>query len=171
MISPDSTTTEAPHGKPLTGRKVFLMIAAFFGVVFLANGVMLRLATSTFGGVETDSAYREGQRFNRETELAAAQAARGWAVEARIERHDGAAKVVVEARDKAGAAIGGLDGTVRLARPADRRQDREGALVARGPGRYEAALDALPDGQWDIVIRFAEGREHVFLSRNRIVVR
>ncbi len=171
MISPGSISAQASGGKPLTGRKVFLMIAAFFGVVFLANGIMLRLATSTFGGVETDSAYREGQRFNRETELAAAQAARGWAVEARVERQNGAAKVVIEARDKAGAAISGLDGTVRLARPADRRQDREGTLVARGAGRYEAALDGLPEGQWDIVIRFAEGREHVFLSRNRIVVR
>ena len=30
--------------KPLTGTKVFLMLVAFFGVVFGVNGIMMKLA-------------------------------------------------------------------------------------------------------------------------------
>ena len=42
---------------PLTGRKVLLMLVAFFGVVIGVNVIMMKLAIQTLPGTEVDSAY------------------------------------------------------------------------------------------------------------------
>ena len=39
--------------RPLTGRIVLICLIAFFAVVSIANGIMIRAAVTTFGGVET----------------------------------------------------------------------------------------------------------------------
>ena len=46
--------------RPLTGRTVLICLIAFFAVVAIVNGIMIRAAISTFGGVETGSAYQAG---------------------------------------------------------------------------------------------------------------
>jgi nitrogen fixation protein FixH len=161
----------APAGRPLTGRTVLIVFLAFFGVVFSMNFLMLRLATGTFGGVETDSSYRASQRFNLEAQAAAEQASRGWTVDAAVTRLDDEATVTVVTRDAQGRAIEGLEGTVRLARPADRRLDRSGELSSLRGGRYEAVLAGVPAGQWDAVITLERDGERVFLSRSRLVLR
>ena len=61
-----------PAKKPqreLTGGKVLLWLVAFFGVVFVVNGVLVRAAISTFGGVETLSSYKAGLQFEQEVGL------------------------------------------------------------------------------------------------------
>lgn len=168
MTSPAGLTPT--QGRPLTGRHVLVMMVAFFGLIFTMNIVMLRFATSTFAGLETDSAYRESQRYNQEAEAAAVQAALGWRVEAVVRREGGAARVTVTAQDRRGAALEGLEGGVRLARPANRRLDREGSLEAVGPGRYAVKIPETSAGQWDLVITFRQAGERVFLSRSRVVV-
>ena len=45
---------------------VLICLVAFFAVVAGVNAVMIRAAVSTFGGVETDSAYQAGLAFARE---------------------------------------------------------------------------------------------------------
>lgn len=162
----------APSGaRPLTGRVVFAAIFTFFATIFAANAVMLHLATSTFRGVETDSAYREGLRFNEEAARAAAQAARGWRVEAQVRREDrGGARVRVAARDRDGTPLAGLGGSAVLARPADKSLDRTAPLVAGPGGTYEASFAELLPGQWDLVITLEQGGERVFLSRGRVIL-
>ncbi|KAA2236092.1 FixH family protein [Salinarimonas soli] len=171
MTSPARLETAPAPGRPITGRMVFAAFVLFFGTIIAVNTVMLRLATSTFPGLETDSAYREGQRFNAETLAAQAQAARGWRVEASIVRDaHGRAHVAVSAAESGGAALSDLTGTLRLSHPTDRRRDRTGDLVLAGAGRYEASLDDVGTGQWTVVITFERGGERLFLSRTRAMV-
>ena len=59
--------------RPLTGRTVLLCLIAFFAVVSIVNGIMIRAAISTFGGLETGSAYQAGQAFTHDIEAASAQ--------------------------------------------------------------------------------------------------
>ncbi|MCG6122066.1 MAG: FixH family protein [Microvirga sp.] len=160
-------------GSPLTGRKVFAILVAFFGLIMFLNlGVLLPNAISTFRGLETDSAYRASQTFNATLAEAEAQAGRGWRVEASLRREaDGRAAAEVVVRDRNGAPLVGLTGEAVLARPADRAMDRAGSIEERGDGGYVARFDDPPMGQWDLVLTLARDGERLFHSRNRVVLR
>ena len=58
----------------IRGRHVLIGMIAFFGLIFLANGIFLYYALTTFGGGEKGSPYRSGLRYN-ETLAEAARAA------------------------------------------------------------------------------------------------
>lgn len=96
--------------KKLTGRTVFVCLLAFFGVVIGINLLMMKLAMDTLPGTEVDSAYRASLAFNSDIAAARAQDRRGWRVNAHVERSaDGIAVVALEARDRAGAPLSGIE--------------------------------------------------------------
>ena len=102
---------------------------------------------------------------------AKAQAALGWKVSVRIERlADGAALLRLDARDAAGAPLRLSAAEARLERPTARQADRSVTLVGREPGVYEAVLDEVAKGQWDLMLALADGRNS-YRSRNRVVLR
>src|SRR4051812_50022531 len=72
--------------RPLTGRKVLLMLVAFFAVVIGVNVVMMRLAIQTLPGTEVDSAYSASLAYENEIVAAQDQNARKWKVDAHVER-------------------------------------------------------------------------------------
>jgi len=76
-------------GFVLTGRMVLVCLVLFFATVVGVNAVMIRAATSTFGGVETENAYQAGLAFNREHAAAMAQDGRNWNVTAAVTRPPG----------------------------------------------------------------------------------
>lgn len=174
MASPERVANDyVAGGRPLTGRKVLLIAIAFFGVVFTMNlGVLLPNAIKTFRGIETPSAYRASQDFNANRVIAAEQAARGWNVEAHVERgEDGVVVARITTRDRDGAMLAPMEGEAMLARPADRRMDLSAPAELIGYGSYEARFEDVAIGQWDIVLTFMQDGERVFHSRNRIVLR
>ncbi|MEA2945429.1 MAG: hypothetical protein QOI40_759, partial [Alphaproteobacteria bacterium] len=59
-------SSQNPRRRPLTGWMVLICLLAFFGVVSLANAIMIRAAMTTFSGLETASAYQAGQNFESE---------------------------------------------------------------------------------------------------------
>ena len=94
--------------KPLTGRKVLLMLVAFFGVVFGVNFLMMKLAIDTLPGTDVDSAYSASLAYEKEITAARDQDARAWKVSAHVQRAaDGGAMVQVEARDNKGLPMAG----------------------------------------------------------------
>jgi len=153
----------------VTGRMVLLCLIAFFAVVSLANGIMIRAAISTFGGVETGSSYQAGLAFRQETEAARAQETRHWQVTGSVRGGGGRATVEIEARDAAGQPLAGLEANASLHRPADRRDDVPVALSEEASGRFRGGV-AAPAGQWDLVIELSRGGERLFRSRNRVVL-
>ena len=103
------------RAKEVTGRTVFVCLVAFFGVIAAANAVMIRAAVSTFGGLETESSYQAGLAFEREAAQARAQDSLHWQVDARLAPlRGGAATLVIDARDAAGAPLHGLIAAARL---------------------------------------------------------
>src|SRR3954462_4468978 len=110
--------------RPLTGRNVLFMLLAFFGVVIAVNLIMMKLAIQTLPGTEVDSAYRASLAYESEIVAAHDQNARNWKVDAHIGRDSGGgATVQVEARDKNGMPVSGLEFQGRFERPTDRRAD------------------------------------------------
>ncbi len=78
--------TGADKGRPLTGWMVLAMLLAFFGVIGSVNAVMVYSALSTFSGEVEAHPYEHGIAYNREIASAREQAARGWKVDASLER-------------------------------------------------------------------------------------
>ena len=157
--------------RELTGRKVLLCLVAFFAVVASVNAVMMTAAVTTFGGVETKSSYQAGLAFAREEAAAQAQQARHWHVNATLRPEaGGSTQVELVARDAADRPLTGLEVTVSLVHPADRRLDRPVTMRSNGAGRFHGAATPTP-GQWDLVIELASAGERLFRSRERIVLR
>ncbi len=160
-----------PSGKPLTGRTVLVCLVAFFGVVIGANLTMMKFAMDTLPGTEVDSAYRASLAFNSDITAARAQDRRGWRIDAHVERKtDGVALVAVEARDRNGAPLSGIDFTARLARPTDKRADRIVVLDERGSGAFRGAASGVEPGQWDLVIEADGAAGRLFFSTTRIIL-
>lgn len=154
----------------LTGGMVLLGLIAFFGVIFAVNGVLVHEALSTFGGVETDSSYRAGQMYEHDIAMAKAQDERHWRVDAALVPAAEGALIDISARDAAGTPLSGMDATVTLERPTDRRLDHAVAVRQDGPGHFRGSADNVLPGQWDLVIELTRAGEQQFRSVNRIVL-
>jgi nitrogen fixation protein FixH len=162
-----STLTAKGRGpRPITGRTVLIYFLGFFGVIFTMNFYMVRVAISSFSGVETESAYKAGLSFKNDIAAAQAQDARHWSVEATLQRGDNSG-VIINARDAQGQALAGLTAEVRLAHPTDKRHDVPLEFVELTPGQFKS-LTPMPNGQWDLVIGLKRETETVFRSKSRI---
>ncbi|CAA0113461.1 Uncharacterised protein [Starkeya nomas] len=159
-------TSPDDGGRPLTGRTVLICFIAFFGVVFGANFLLVRAAVTSFGGVETESAYKAGLAFRQESEAAAAQDARNWKVEAHVEP----GRLDVAARDAQGRPLADVALTAVLQHPTDRRLDVTLDPVPVSAGLWRAS-DEVTAGQWELVIEFSRDGERLFRSTNRVIVR
>jgi nitrogen fixation protein FixH len=164
-MSSTASTTRAP--RILTGRMVLFYFIAFFGVIFAMNFYMVRVALSSFSGVETDSAYKAGLSFKNDVAAAHAQDVRHWAVEVSLQRGSDATRVIVTARDAQSQPLLGLIPEVRLAHPTDKRRDVPVDFVEVTPGRFQS-LTPMPRGQWDLVIALKRADDTVFRSKSRI---
>jgi nitrogen fixation protein FixH len=166
-----SATRPDARKKPLSGRRVLFYLLLFFGVVFGANGIMVKLAVDSMPGAEVDSAYRASLRFNSEIAAARAQAERKWRVNANVARApDGGTDLRVEARDAEGAPVTGLQIAVRFDRPTTTREDHRIVLSERESGIYRGKASYIVSGQWDLVIEAERGERRLYRSRNRIVL-
>ena len=155
--------------RPLTGRAVLICLIAFFAVISIANGIMIRAAVTTFGGVETASSYQAGLAFARESAAAHAQDELRWKIKTKVRPSNGSTSVNVDARDAQGRPLAGLQATALLAHPTDRRADQT-VLLNEGPsGQFYGTARAII-GQWDLIIELSRDGARVFRSRNRVVL-
>ena len=166
----NATAKKAQRGE-MTGPKVLVWLLLFFGVVFAVNGVLVRAAISTFGGVETKSSYQAGLKFGQDVATAERQDALHWQIGGRLAR-DGAGLAVLDvtARDATGAPLGGLTADARLAHPADERLDHVIPLQPKAAGSFRGAAAAQP-GQWDLIIDLYRGDTRVFRSQSRVTLK
>jgi nitrogen fixation protein FixH len=158
--------------KPLTGRSVFFLLVAFFGVVIGVNLVMMRFAIKTLPGTEVDSAYSASLAYESEIAAAREQNLRNWQIDAHVQRgpDGGGATLQVEARDTNGRPMSGLTFQGRFERPTDRRADQAVALAETGIGVYRGNAPLIAPGQWDLVLQGDAAGRRMFLSRNRVLL-
>ena len=157
--------------RELTGKHVLFCFLGFFGLVLAVNAVMVKAATSTFGGVETTSSYKAGLMFGKEVARAGQQDALHWQVQGKLVRGRGGDAVLdLSARDAAGVPLSGLKAQARLAHPADERLDRVLALRNIGAGQFHGEVDAQP-GQWELIVDLYRDETRVFRSRSRVTLR
>jgi nitrogen fixation protein FixH len=152
----------------VTGGLVLASLVGFFVIVAAVNVVMMTFAVKTFGGVETDNAYKAGLAFNRSIADADAQNARHWRVEiVRMPKRE--ADFTVTVRDRNDRPVTGLILAATLVHPTDRRRDKTAQVVSLGAGMFRLEAAAEP-GQWDLVTTLRDDSDELFRSRNRIVL-
>ena len=156
--------------REVTGRHVLFSLLAFFGVVFAVNAVMVKAATSTFGGVETTSSYKAGLMFEQEVARAERQDDLHWQIGGKLARNrSGEAVLDISARDAKGVPLAGITAQARLAHPADERLDHVIALDRTGAGFFHGEVEAQP-GQWELIIDLYRGETRAFRSRSRVTL-
>lgn len=143
-----------PAARGLSGRHVLASMLAFFGVIVVADAIMIYNAVSTFGGVDNKNAYRDGLAYNARIASAARQAGLGWHDTAEIFKDP--ARVRVTMRDTAGQPLHGLSVEATLGRPATIRADTTLKLVEVAPGVFEAPVGGdIEGGSWIATVRAA----------------
>jgi nitrogen fixation protein FixH len=164
---------QRPARRPfvLTGRHVLVMMVAFFTVVAGVNALMMTMAIRTMPGLDARNGYEASQRFNQEIARMDAQDRQAWKAELDLVSNDGSADIRLRISDGERAAVDGLVIMVRLLHPANRRLDREAALLAAGDGRYAARIPDIGHGAWTVAIRADRDGGVVFTSQNRILLK
>ena len=106
----------------LRGRHVLLGLVAFFGLIFLVNGIFIYYALTTFGGGDTSDPYRKGLNYNETVAEAARDAELGW--QAQLTYGTASGRLMLSLTDRNGHAS---------VRPALQRHDRQTRHRPRGP--------------------------------------
>jgi nitrogen fixation protein FixH len=157
--------------RELTGKHVLFCLLGFFGVVFAVNGVLVKAATSTFGGVETSSSYKAGLMFEQDVARAEQQDGLHWQVGGKIARDKaGEAVLDISTRDAKGIPLTDITARARLAHPADERLDHVIALDRTSAGLFHGEAQAQ-SGQWELIVDLYRGETRVFRSRSRVTLR
>ncbi len=157
-------------GKELTGRKVLLILLAFFGVVFAANGIMARYAVQTFRGLANDSAYSEGLAYDKDIKAAHDQDALGWKVNGALTRlAPGHSRIVVTQLDRDQKPSENISVNVLFEHPVDRVRDKTLALTMEKPGVYSGEIE-IERGQWGLELQLTQNGQPIFHSQNRVQI-
>lgn len=160
------------NGKPLTGRHVALMLAAFFGLMFAVNGAFVYFALGSFSGVSEDDAYKRGLAYNDEIDFRARQLARGWRPDL-IFKQTAAAEgtLILSILGADGEALPELEVVATIRRPVIEGTDQKLPLVYDAEN-YSANVVLPSAGQWDIsILAHGGGYEEPYRLDKRIWVK
>jgi nitrogen fixation protein FixH len=142
----------------LTGGRVLLWLAAFFGVVIAVNVVFIVEAVGTFRGEDQQDPYLQGIDYNQTIARRELQAKLGWRATIDGERDaEGAATLTVTLRRPDGAPIDGLKLVGILRHPVDQHRDRVLVFAEAAPGHYQTRVTHVTSGAWDVIVRAKNG--------------
>lgn len=133
-----------PMRREINGRHVLLAMVGFFGLIIATDAYLVYKAVSTFGGIETQDAYRKGLNYNERIAEERAQAALGWTKDVRLEKDE----LRISVLDKDQKGVENLQITALLGRPATNAEDRTLQLTQVSSGQYMATVGGLEAGNW-----------------------
>jgi len=156
--------------KGIDGRHVLLGFIAFFGVIFLVNGIFLYFALTTFGGGDTSDPYRKGLHYNDTLAQSARLAELGWKEQLVYGAETG--RLALSLSDKDGQPVSGLHIDATVGRAATDRQDIAVKLGEAQAGNYTAVLRLAP-GQWVVQLQsedLSRAGDPAYRLKQRILV-
>jgi nitrogen fixation protein FixH len=161
--------TTAWFANGIEGRHVLMALVVFFGVMILANTILVYYAVGTFSGGDRHDPYRSGLRYNETIEADKRQAALGWKTE--LAYDDAKGRLTLRVFDEAEQPVSGLELDARLSRPATDKEDRAVDFRQVEPGIYAADV-ALAAGRWvfSLASSGTEGDGPVYRLKQRLFV-
>lgn len=145
---------------PNRGRWIPWVFVGGMAVVVAVNAVLITQAIGTFTGVTVGQSYDRGRAYNHVLAEAARQDALGWTLGVRLE----GGRLIVNARDRAGAPVQGvLEG--HMLRPLD--GERVPLAETAATGRFTLELPGLRAGLWEFrgLLVSARGERHDIRQR------
>lgn len=152
--------TDAKPVKPLTGRKVFMILVAAFGTILAVNMTLLYNAVKTFPGLEVKNSYVASQTFD---DRAVAQRALGWSPEAKYANGQMNLSIFANGEFVFPEVI-----DVRVGRPTHGREDVNPVLLRDTIG-YWFKID-LDEGKWYVYVDAESAAGEPFVQRLELFV-
>ncbi len=143
----------------MPSRLIPWLFVAGMAVVIGVNGVLVYFALGTWSGLVVEKPYERGIGYNRVLEAAAQQEALGWHFAIALEAGDESTKIVIQATDRDGRPLSGLNMRATVERPVERETHAAIELAEQGSGRYVAVFDRLRAGQWQTRVTATRGTE------------
>jgi nitrogen fixation protein FixH len=129
-----------------------------FLIVIAVNGILIVTAVRSFSGLETDSSYDKGLKYNQALAGAAANARTGWHAEPHVTAARGMdRRLEITVTDRDGQPVTGLTMGAYLVRPTNAGMDTALTLTELGAGRYGAAFTPEALGNWDLRLKARRG--------------
>jgi len=169
-----SNNNQAEIAGKISGRSFLIGLGLFFATIFIANGIMVYYALSTFDGVETDNAYRNGRAYNHVLEADAAQAALGWTVTiTQVPAYTATSlvlNVIVTLTDSSGEALQLSPVSINFWRPTMQGMDVTAPLTLQEDGTYEGQLVLATAGNWIALVKTMTPEGQPFVYEERLFV-
>lgn len=157
------TPRQTSRDRRFTGRHMFLIMLAFFGVIIAVNVTMATVAGMSWTGFVVRSSYVAGLEFDDKVAAARRQHALGWSAKLSIAGGEAAFRLV----DAHGATVPLRTATLTLRSPVSDARDM--TIVLSEPDGV-AALD-IGDGAWIADIQAETSDGTLWREARRIHVR
>jgi nitrogen fixation protein FixH len=156
-----SNPTSGAKGGMSDGKKFLLVFLAFFGVVFVADGIMIYLGTSGQDGLVEENYYQKGITYNDVIQVKKRQAELGWDFALSHPEKTGSGPLEVKLVDADGQPLTGKRVAALVRRPAQQGYDQNLSFEEVAPGTYRAEVSLPLQGLWDVKarIRDAQGED------------
>lgn len=162
-------STEGWFANGIEGRHVFMGLLVFFGVMLVANGVLVYFAVGTFSGGDKRNPYQSGLRYNETISAAEQQEMLGWQTEVTYDdENDRISLRIVDGTEK---PVGGLKHSATVSRPATDREDHAVEFEDISQGVYAADLKLAP-GNWvvELTSRQRDGAAPIYRMKRRLII-
>lgn len=141
--------------KPLTGRRIFIYLLIFFGVITAVNAVFITKALQSNSGVVHDNPYERGLDYNKILDKREQQKALGW--KGKTIFAEDTSSLVYSLSDRSGQPVAGAKVVAHMLRPVQKGYDFSVDMVETSPGQYSAALKLPLKGAWKAHISVVSG--------------
>lgn len=142
-------TDTSKRGFILKGWHVLLMMCAFFGFMFVVNGIFLWASIKSFPGEDEQKSYLQGLHYNQTIEARRVQAENGWSAQVGLAGAGADQALVIRLLDRDGAPLTAETISAQIRRTATDLSDAELVMERTGAGEYSAIVGPLEKGQWE----------------------
>lgn len=137
----------------LNGYHVLFMLLAFFGIMIAVNVAFTVFAVKSFPGEQVEKSYVQGINYNQTIASREHQAELGVKSEIGLETlASGKLELVALWQDQYDNPLTQLQVKAEVSRPASNHGQIVIDLNGVSPGRYEAEIENLAAGKWNILI-------------------
>ncbi|KCZ48778.1 FixH family protein [Hyphomonas sp. CY54-11-8] len=141
--------TATPKPFRLTGWHVFMLLCAFFGFMFIVNGIFLWAALSSFPGEDEQKSYLQGLHYNEAISARRIQEEQGWSAQIGLTPTETGDRLVVRFLDIDGSPLPAQDIEAQLRRTVTGAEDVPIDLQRGMDGDYFADISLLDKGVWE----------------------
>jgi len=164
------TSLPAKPIKKFTGKKALIWIVGFFLIIFTANAIMATIAIGTWGGLETNDAYKKGLFYNDEIAAAKDQINSGWEISlkhrpASLKNDRLDVEILWPESDLPPANV-----TALISRAVTNVHDQKITLTKVGGNIYTAPVTLPQAGQWNIAILVKRADGPIYRLTDKIFI-